>query len=115
MKKLMLLATMLAMVLVAASPALAQTTADTDAYQDFLGNTTVTSFNLASQGDFTQTANISGDINLGSPGLAGVGAQTITQTGAQAQVPVSISANLQQVPISLAADADLDLQAILGQ
>ncbi|MGB3633511.1 MAG: hypothetical protein WA982_05685 [Rubrobacteraceae bacterium] len=112
MKKLMLLAAMLAMVLIAAAPALAQTTADTFADQDFVGDTTVTSFNLASQGDFTQTANISGDVNLGSPGLAGVGAQTVTQTGVQAQVPVSISANLQQVPVSLAADADL--QAILG-
>ena len=114
MKKLMLLVTMLAMVLVAASPALAQTTADTFADQDFVGDTGVTSFNLASQGDFTQTSTISGDVNVAAPEGLAIGTQTITQTGVQTQIPVSAAINAQQVPLSAAVDLDALIALGLG-
>ncbi|MGB3633510.1 MAG: hypothetical protein WA982_05680 [Rubrobacteraceae bacterium] len=114
MKKLMLLAAMLAMVLIAAAPALAQTTADTVADQDFVGDTGVTSFNLANQGDFTQTSTISGDINVGSADGIAAGTQTITQTGVQLQVPVSAAVNAQQVPLSAAVDLDALVALGLG-
>jgi hypothetical protein len=105
---LIVLATMLAMVLVAASPALAQQAANTDADQNIDGDTTVASSNDAVQ-NFFPTVNIAQSANVGN---SGGGAVVVTQNAAPVlapvQVPVSASVNAQQVPVTLAADLTLD-------
>lgn len=106
MRKLIALATMLAMVLVAASPAMAQT-AGTTADQDIFGDTTVTSSNDATQ-NFFPTVNINQSADIDSSGGTVIVTQTAAPVLAPVQVPVSASVNAQQVPVTLAADLELD-------
>jgi hypothetical protein len=114
LKKLTLLASMLAMVLVAASPALAQATATTNANQYLKqGNVNVSATSVAAP----QTMFISGgaqdNVQTGNTGDA-INLQSQVITGAQVQVPISVAANLQQVPVTAAVDAEIDLNALLG-
>jgi hypothetical protein len=114
LKKLTLLVAMLAMVLVAASPALAQATATTNANQALKqGDVNVSATSAAAP----QTLFIAGgeqtslQENVGGGNALSVQSQVLT--GIQAQVPISVAANAQQVPVTAAADADLDLQLLL--
>jgi len=108
LRKLIALAAMLAMVLVVASPAMAQSqSAATVADQDIVGDTTVTSSNDATQ-NFFPTVNIDQSADVTNSGGIVVVTQTAAPVLAPVQVPVSAAVNAQQVPVTLAADLELD-------
>jgi hypothetical protein len=105
------MASMLAMILVFASPALAQATATTNAYQKLLqGDLNVSATSAAADQNLFISGGEQSNLQQGNVAdLATANVQSQILTGAQAQVPVSAALNLQQVPITAAISGDLDL------
>lgn len=106
MKKLLMLAVMMAVGLVFAAPAMAQTAGTAVDDQAINGDTAV---GAASDTDATSLQPVSGSPSNAQSGNTPINVQAQTPVNAQVQVPVTLAANLQQVVASVAAELNVNV------